>query len=163
MAASSSSEEQRARIATCLWRLEQAASSETLDGCHRRVAQARASLTDAVELRPSLWAGMKAVPKGGGKGELPFTPGLGPARYDSEAWHAEQERRYAAMQRKADGKAAGKAAGKGKGEGDWLLLTPGEGERGSWVRARSRSPVPDWVAVAGGDRMPVTPPVTPPE
>ena len=62
-------ERQRARTASCLWRLEQAANSETLAECHRRVAQARACLTDAVELRPSSWAGMKAVPKGEGKGK----------------------------------------------------------------------------------------------
>ena len=109
------------------------AALEVLTACQSRL-----------ELFPSVWKGLKAVPKGKGKGkdkdgkgkgELPFTPGLGPApRYDSPEWHAEQERRYAAMQRKADGK----------------------GSSSSAARSRSRSPV--WQPVAGGHRMPVTPP-----
>ena len=95
---------------------------------------------------------------------IPFTPGADMPKggkgqggqrvmYDSDEWHALQELRY----REAEAK--GQAKG-GKSAAEILLggLEPGPREE------RSRSPQPAWVAaLAGGDRMPVTPPVTPPE
>ena len=110
---------------------------------------------DAIELRPSIWKGMKAVPKGEGKGkDIPFTPGLTDEERQLAIERRLQERdeeRFRAMQAKGKGKGL-------EGQAYEVLLTPGEGERGTWVRARTRSPVPDWVPVAFGDQMPITPP-----
>ena len=127
-----------------------------VETCERQLEQIRALRAERAELRAELEV-LREEGKGKGKGEgkaaegrcsscgallfVPFTPGLGPApRYDTPEWHAEQERRYAAMQQKAASKAAGKGKD-GEGKGNWLARPRRERSRSpAWVRNLPPSP-----------------------